>query len=823
MQSLPTPALPQALLSPAAGVSLGLVLAADLAVLDDPVEQRRFTRFSTGPSGQTLADSALRISGMHCAACAGLIEQALGRVDGVLAASVSAAGERARVRWTPQRTGVAQIVTAIRAAGYDATPDAALDAREARKQEHRAAIWQVFVAAFCAMQVMMMATPSYVAGPGELAPDLRQLLNWGSWLLTLPVMVFAAGPFFSGAWRSLRARRMGMDVPVALGIAVTFVASSGATFAPDGLFGHEVYFDSLTMFVSFLLVGRLLETRARHRVAQVLENALNGLPETAQRLDAADRVETVSVRRLAPGDRVRVPVGSAFPADGRVIAGDTRADESLLTGESVPVSKPCGAAVVAGSLNLGAPVTVLIERVGADTRIEAIVALMRDAMSQRPALARAADRWAGPFLWAVLLLAAGAAAVWSVIDPSRAVWVAVSVLIVTCPCALSLAAPSALLAATSALARRGVLLQRLDALEALTRVSRFYFDKTGTVTDEHLQLAGVVRLADSDPQALSDADLLAYAAALAGWSSHPLSLALVAAQRLASAGATSATGQPALPAEPAAAAGWREVRELLGQGLQAQDAQGRAWRLGRADFVAASTDASGTDATSTYATSTDATSTDAAQTAATRTDETDHSAAGRDRAATWLGCEGRMLARFDFDESLRPDATAAVAALRARGLEVVLLSGDRPERAARMGLRLQVSAVMGGASPERKLAEVAAAQAQGLCVAMVGDGINDAPVLARADVSFAMGQGALVARAQADAVVASSRLGDLVLAHSVACRAMAVVRQNLVWAAVYNSACIPLALVGWLPPWAAGLGMASSSLLVILNSLRLAR
>jgi len=815
MQSPPSPLLPPVSLLSAAGVAVGvrLDLAADLAVLDDPVEQRRFTRYSTAPSGQTLADSSLRIRGMHCAACAGLIEQALGRVDGVLEASVSAAGERARVRWTPQRTGVAQIVTAIRAAGYDATPDAALDAREARKLEHRAAIWQVFVAAFCAMQVMMMATPSYVAGPGELAPDLRQLLNWGSWLLTLPVMVFSAGPFFRGAWRSLRARRIGMDVPVALGIAVTFVASSGATFAPDGLFGHEVYFDSLTMFVSFLLAGRLMETRARHRVAQVLENALDGLPETAQRLDAADRTETVSVMRLVAGDRVRVPVGSAFPADGRVIAGDTRADESLLTGESVPVGKPCGAAVVAGSLNLGAPVTVCIERVGADTRIEAIVALMRDAMSQRPALARAADRWAGPFLWAVLLLAAGAAAVWSVIDPSRAVWVAVSVLIVTCPCALSLAAPSALLAATSALARRGVLLQRLDALEALTRVSRFYFDKTGTVTDEHLQFAGLVRPAGPDLQpgspagiedsapavavadtpALTDADLLGQAAALAGWSSHPLSLALVAAQREAAADAAPAAGQPALHAEPDAAAGWRDVQELHGQGLQARDAQGRTWRLGSAGFVGYGTDA------------------------------TDRSAAGGERAATWLGCEGRVLARFDFDESLRPDAAAAVAALRARGLEVVLLSGDHPDRAARMGQRLQVSAVIGGATPESKLAEVAAAQAQGQCVAMVGDGINDAPVLARADVSFAMGQGALVARAQADAVVASSRLGDLVLAHTVARRAMAVVRQNLVWAAVYNGACIPLALVGWLPPWAAGLGMASSSLLVILNSLRLAR
>jgi len=789
--SLPVP--PASAAAPADGrvVAAAGAPAADLAVLDDPVEQRRFTRYGQDAAGQPVADSSLRITGMHCAACAGLIEQAVAQVPGVLEVSVSAAGERARIRWRPGQAQVAGMVRAVRAAGYDALPDAALEAREARKLEHRQAVWRLFVASFCAMQVMMMATPSYVATGDELAMDLRQLLNWGSWLLSLPVLVFSAGPFFSGAWRSLRVRRIGMDVPVALGVLVTFVASTGATFDPDGVFGHEVYFDSMTMFVSFLLAGRLLETRARHRVAQVLESALSGMPETALRLAADGQVETVSVQRLAPGDRVRVPVGQAFPADGQVLQGATRADEALLTGESVPVDKPCGSTVVAGSVNLGAPVLVRVDRVGADTRLEGIVALMRDAMTQRPALARAADRWAGPFLWAVLLLAAGAAAVWSVLDPSRAVWVAVAVLIVTCPCALSLAAPSALLSAASALARRGVLLQRLDALDALTQVGRVYLDKTGTVTDERLQLVAVTPLAPG----ASPADLARWqgrAMALAGWSAHPLSRALAAAPALVAGAAAAAD---------AGEAAWREVEELPGLGLQARDAEGRRWRLGRAAFAAG---AGGEP--------------DGAGAAAAAADAADDA-----RAATWLGCDDRLLARFDFDEALRADAREAVDALRARGLEVVLLSGDRPQRAEEMGRRLGVDRVIGGATPESKLAEVAAAQAQGLRVAMVGDGVNDAPVLARADVSFAMGQGALVARAQADAIVASSRLGDLARAFATAAGTMGVVRQNLVWSAVYNAACIPLALAGWLPPWAAGLGMASSSLLVILNSLRLAR
>ncbi len=321
-----------------------------------------------------------------------------------------------------------------------------------------------------------------------------------------------------------------MDVPVSLGVAITFIASTGATFSPDGVFGHEVYFDSLTMFVSFLLGSRYLELSARHRAAEALESSLARLPETAWRVLPDGSTEAVSLHRLQPGDLLRVPLGQAFPADGQVEQGHTRADEALLTGESAPVDKPQGAAVVAGSTNLGAPVLMRVQRVGGDTRLEAIVSMMRSAMAQRPAAAALADRWAPPFLWTVLVLAAGAAAVWSVIDPSRAVWVAVSVLIVTCPCALSLAAPATLVAAARGLARRGVLLQRLDALERLARVQQVFFDKTGTLTEDRLQLAQV-QLTDAGQAMLGDvARARAAAAALAAWSSHPLSRAVVEAQ-----------------------------------------------------------------------------------------------------------------------------------------------------------------------------------------------------------------------------------------------------------------------------------------------------
>jgi Cu2+-exporting ATPase len=416
-----------------------------------------------------------------------------------------------------------------------------------------------------------------------------------------------------------------------------------------------------------------------------------------------------------------------------------------------------------------------VERVGADTRLAGIVALMQDAMTQRPALARAADRWAAPFLWTVVGLAAAGAAVWSVVDPARAVWVAVSVLIVTCPCALSLAVPSALLSAASALARRGVLLRRFDALETMTRVGCVYFDKTGTLTEPGTHRVVVVRLT-SPADDVEDRHILVTAASLAAWSSHPLSRALV-----------DAAGD--IPART-----WTAVEEIAGSGLRAVDADGGEWALGSPGFVGATAEA-GADG--------------------------DDGIDGA--AAIWVARDGRAVARIDLDESPRTDAVQALSGMRLSGRTTVILSGDRPDRAAAFAGLLGADRSLGGATPESKLAEIAAAQARGLCVAMVGDGINDAPVLARADVSIAMGRGAELARSQADAVLMSDRVSDVVLLQRVAGRTMRVIRQNLIWAAVYNGACVPLALVGLLPPLAAGIGMAASSLLVVLNSLRLAR
>ncbi len=710
----------------------------------------------------------LRLAGLYCAACAGPIEAALRAEPGVISADVNYAAQRASVRWRPGATQPARLIAAVVRAGYGATLDLAEPARALREREQRAALWRLFVAAFCMMQVMMYAAPAYLAAPGDISPDMLRLLQWASWLLSLPVLLFSAAPIFREAAAGLRRRQVRMDLPVAIGLVVTFVVSSGATFAPGGVFGHEVYFDSLTMFVAFLLAGRWLTLRAQDRVAAALEDACARLPAQARRVDADGRLELIPLDELRIGDTLRVLCGEAFVADGPLQEGRTQVDEALLTGESRPVERGPGEGVVAGSLNLGAPVTMRVERLGADTRFEGIVALMRSALTQRPAAVQAADRVAVPFLWGVLLLAALAAAAWSVIDPSRAVWVAVSVLIVTCPCALSLAAPSALLAAAGALARRGVLVRKLDALEALAGIDTLVFDKTGTLTEQPMRLKTVHRLPAAVAAGLDEAALRRLAGALAAQSTHPLAQAL----------ARDASVTPGVA--------WAGVVEQAGQGVQGTAPDGRVARLGARRWVDAGAPPLASQG-----------------------------------LEVWFGDDRGALACFEFDEVLKPDALATLGALRRDGLQLELLSGDTAARVQSVGARLGIDAAQGGVTPEAKLARLAALQAAGRRVGMVGDGLNDAPVVARADASFAFAQGAAITQSGADFVLLSGRVGDVAVARGIALRARLVMRQNLAWALAYNLVCVPLALIGWFPPWAAGIGMATSSLFVVLNALRI--
>ena len=451
-----------------------------LALLD---EEQEWTAFSRPVAQQPGCwESNVLIEGMHCAACALTIEEALQNVPGVRNVEVSAGSHRAKVVWESQAVSPSGWMQAVHQAGYRALPANDAFARERRLAESRKALWRMMVAGLCMMQVMMYAYPAYVAQPGDLTVEMEQLLRWASWVLTLPVIFFSCGPFFSSAWQDVLHRRVSMDLPVALGMLITFVVSSAGTFEPAGIFGHEVYFDSLTMFVFFLLAGRWLELRLRDRTAGALETLMNRLPDSVLRLTADGHFERVPVRRLQVGDVVRILPGEAFPADGVLLQGHTSVDEALLTGESRPLTRQVGDEVISGSHNLSAMVQMRIDRVGEQTRFAQIVNLMESASTSKPALARLADTIAKPFLIGVLVAAGLACAYWWQTDPERALMVAVSVLIVTCPCALSLATPAAMLSAAGALAKRGVLVRRLNAFESLAGVDTVMFDKTGTLT-----------------------------------------------------------------------------------------------------------------------------------------------------------------------------------------------------------------------------------------------------------------------------------------------------------------------------------------------------
>lgn len=699
------------------------------------------------------------------------------QIPGVESVQVSAASHRGRIVWSSEQTRPSQWMQASASAGYKAVPANDAHAHERRRREARRMVWRVAVAGLCMMQVMMYATPAYVAEAGDITPDMLQLLRWASWVLSLPVILFSCTPFFAAAWSDLRHWRIGMDLPVAIGMLGTFVVSSLGTFEPEGPFGAEVYFDSLTMFVFFLLMGRWMELRMRDRTAGALEAVLNRLPDSVRRRSSHGTWERVSIRRLAVGDVVEVLPGEALPADGTVLAGQTQVDEALLTGESRPLDRSSGDAVIAGSHNLSGRIEVRVDQVGVATRYAKIVALMESASTHKPAMAELADRLAKPFLMGVLLAAALAAAVWWPQGPGHAVMVAVAVLVVTCPCALSLATPAAMLASAGALARSGVLVRHLQALQSLSEVDTVVFDKTGTLTLDSFSVAALrVRLGQSEDEVWLLAERMAMQ------SLHPVSRAIAAQarqRRLAQGQGGDATPWPE---------SWT-VTEHPGQGVSAKtpaDAEvPRTIRWGSARFC-------------------------------------DAPAGAQDGLQVSLADDHHgWLATFELQETLRPEAAAVVAALQQRGLAVQVLSGDAPAAVARVAQTLGIEHFRGGCSPQDKLQALQDLQQQGRRVAMVGDGLNDGPMLAGADVSFALGQALALTQSQADMVLMSGRLDLLEHILDRSRQTLRVVRQNLAWSVAYNAACVPLALAGWLPAWAAGLGMALSSLLVVLNALRL--
>ncbi len=743
-----------------------------LALYDQAEFQKTFVR----ALGEHEQEAALVLEGITCAACVWLNEQHVAQLPGVLAVEVNYTTRRARVRWDDRRIALSQILKAIADIGYRAHPFDPARQEAVAQKERRAMLWRLAVSGLGMMQVMMYAYPTYVASDGELTPDVETLLRWSSLILTLPVILYACGPFFRNAWRDIKLRRVGMDTPIALGIGAAFVASVWATLIGQG----HVYYDSINMFAFFLLGGRYLELLARQKALRATEELGRLAPAFADRLSgqgAEGAVERVLVSALRVGDRVLVKPGTQIPADGVVIDGASSVDESLLTGESRPIGKATGTTVTGGSMNIDSPLTVRVTQVGEATRLAAILRLMERGALEKPVAVTVADRVASWFLWGLLGLSALTALAWWLIDPARALPVTVAVLVVSCPCALSLATPVALTIASGRLAREGLLVTRGHAIEVLAQVTDVVFDKTGTLTTGAMQLAHVVPLA-----ALSADDCVCLAAALEQRSSHPLGRAL-----------QTAAAERALPEATG------EQHET-GGGIEATVA-GRRLRIGHSVYVAALVGQVLPEA--------EATASDPARATST----------------LYLGEAGAWLARLEIRDEVRPDAQQTLHRLQAQGLRVALLSGDDPAvvHALAATLGIPADAAIGRATPQSKLAQVAAWQADGRVVCMVGDGVNDAPVLAQAQVSVAMGEGTELARTQGDCVLLGHRLGVLADSIALARATRRTIRENLWWAFIYNAIALPVAMGGFLTPWLAGIGMSFSSLWVVLNSLRLQR
>ena len=706
------------------------------------------------------ATATVEIGGMYCAACAWLFDNGMSSIPAVSKASVNNSTRRAVIHWNRNELSFAALLGAIARLGFKPRPLVAGVGDSAGDQEQRSALKRLIVAAAAGMQVMMFAVALYAGAHYGIEGEIETFLRVISLLVCIPIITYSARPFFASAWRGLRARSPGMDLPVSVAIAAAFIASTFAVLRGQG----DIYFDSVAMFVFFLGATRYLEMRARHRSEDRTTALASLLPEAVTRIRDGEP-EVIGIDRLRAGDRVMIRPGDVIPADAKVLSGQLAIDEALLTGEPMPVTRASGMQVFAGSINRSGTASIEIIRVGAGTSLAEVGRLLEEARADKPAIAQLADRIAGKFVIGVLTLTAITGIVWLSLDPSRAFEVVLATLVVTCPCALSLATPAAIAAATSRLARNGFLLVRSRVLQVFAANPVFVFDKTGTLTEGQPAISNVRALGQVDASRCTE-----IAAMLEVSSEHVLARAF--------AGKQSSTAEVS------------DIEIDTGQGVRGRVAD-NSYRLGKAAYVGNGAD----------------------------------SVAEPNDAATYvyLGDGEALLAQFEISDQLRADASWSLEQLARLGATLSIISGDREAAVAAAAASTGVTQWTAGATPDDKLAHVREMQSHGTQVVMVGDGINDAPVLAAADTSVAIDAGTALARASADAIVPGKRLSSLVDGMQVAAATRTIISQNIAWAIGYNVLAVPLAASGMLAPWMAAIGMSASSLLVVLNALRVQR
>jgi Cu2+-exporting ATPase len=735
--------------------SLPVQLLDELALYDRADVQRPFVLHQ----GE-LAETTLMMEGISCAACGWLIERHLRSLPAVAEARLNLSNHRLHVSWSDSQLPLSRLLGQLRSIGYVAHPWQTDRAAETLADENRLALRQLGVAGLLWFQAMMATMATWPEFNIDLSPEMHTILRWVAMFLTTPIVFYSCAPFFRGAMRDLRTRHLTMDVSVSLAIGGAYIAGIWTAITGSG----ELYFDAVGMFALFLLAGRYLERRARERTAAATAQLVNLLPASCLRLDQQGQSERILLSELRLGDQVLVQPGAVLPADGKIIEGQSSIDESLLSGEYLPLQRVPGDAVTAGTLNVESALTVEVMALGHETRLSAIVRLLERAQAEKPRLAEIADRAAQWFLLLSLIAAAIIGVVWWEIDSSRAFWIVLAMLVATCPCALSLATPTALTTATGTLHKLGLLLTRGHVLEGLNQIDTVIFDKTGTLTEGRLALRSIKALGEQDADTC-----LSLAAALENRSEHPIAKAF---------------GRAPVAAE--------EVSSLPGLGLEGT-VDGQKLRIGQPAFVCALS-------------------------ASDIPPAPEHTG-----QHLLLGDRQGPLAWFVLDDRLREDAHELLQACKARGWKTLLLSGDSSPMVAHVATQLHIDEARGGLSPDDKLAVLQQLHRQGRKVLMLGDGVNDVPVLAAADISVAMGSATDLAKTTADAVLLSNRLQALVQAFGLARRTRRVIIENLLWAGLYNGLMLPFAALGWITPIWAAVGMSISSLTVVLNALRLTR
>lgn len=736
--------------------ALPRVLQDELELLDRADVQQRYVH-SEGDQQQI----QLLIEGISCAACGWLIEKRLVQLPGVSQATLNLGNHRLTLTWDPGLTRLSSLLAEIKRIGYAAHPFEADKASEQIAAENRRYLRRLGLAGLMFMQVMMATMALYEEFNQDLTADMAIILRWVSLVMTTPVVLYSCAPFFQGAWRDLNNRRLSMDVSVSLAIGGAYLAGIWATVTNTG----EIYFDSVTMFAFFLLAGRYLERRARQRTVESSAKLVNLLPPSAIRVNSDGLPERIMLDEVRPGDLLEIKPGESIPADGEIVSGISSVDESALSGEYLPLPKRIGDTITAGTLNVEGPLRIRVNAIGQETRLSAIVRLLDRAQSDKPRLAQIADQVAQYFLLTVLSAAVIVGALWWwLVNGETAFWIVLAMLVATCPCALSLATPTALTTATGSLQKLGVLITRGHVLEGLTKIDTVILDKTGTLTEGRMTLERIEPLPGHDAE-----QALRLARMLEARSEHPIARAFGRTLEQAD----SVTSHP-------------------GSGLEGQ-CHGQLLRIGKPAFVS---ELSGQP-----------------------------TPALPDQPGQWLllGDHLGPIAWFVLNDRLRSDAAELITGLTKRGLQVILLSGDHEQVVQRMARQLGIKHAIGNASPADKLTYVQQWQSEGRNVLMLGDGVNDVPVLASANISIAMGEASDLAKTSADAVLLSSQLKVLLLALSGAKRTRRIMLQNLFWAGGYNAGILPLAALGMVTPAWAAIGMSASSLLVVLNALRLTR